>query len=94
MRTGEENPNFGETRRMRRRCIYSVYKRGRHEVRGEYSPKYHGWLIQIVVSGNVTFYFIETSDGRIARVHEAYCDMQLVAEDTPFPKPEEGGCNA
>lgn len=65
---------------MRRRCNYIVHG----------APKgYDGWLIQISVSGSVTFYFVETSGGEIRRLHSAFCELNLVPEDTPFPKEEE-----
>lgn len=74
---------------MKRRCTYSINQKSSLEVcKG--GPKKDGWLLQISMSGNATFYFIETRDGRILRVHEAYCDLRLVEEDTSFPRKEKG----
>ena len=66
---------------MRRRCIYCLYNK-KNKTMG---LECHGWLIQITVSGNATFYFIETLDGSIIREHSTYCTLRLVDDDTPIP---------
>lgn len=81
---------------MRRRCKFIVSPAGQLKSGNKVvSPEQHGWLIHIAVSGNVTFYFLETEDGKIQREHGAYCDVTLLPDEGPvFSEPKKEKANA
>ena len=64
---------------MRRPCTYTVTKRG---LRGEdTSTEATGWLLCICMLGSATFYFVETPEGEIVRLHDAYTVLRLLPEE-------------
>lgn len=71
---------------MRRPCVYTDLKKSPPE--NIEHPKKEGWLIQICVYGNATCYFVETLEGGIVRLHEAYTDLKFLPEEQPEQEQE------
>jgi len=66
---------------MRRLCKYTVIEKEIYAPFYEKHTEVVGWLIQIVVSGYDTFYFVEIGGGKIVRLCANYTTLRLLPKE-------------
>lgn len=68
---------------MRRPCTYTEPRK--------YVQACKGWLLNISMLGSATFYFVETPEGEIIRLQEAYTELKLLPEGEEDAPDDQAG---